>query len=187
VAGVPRPHRLQPAGGVFHITSRGNRRQEIFVDDADRELFLAILGEVVARYRWRCHAYCLMPNHYHLLIETTEENLSIGMHRLNFLHAMRFNHRHGFDGHLFQGRFHSVLVESNHHLIELTRYIVLNPVRGGLCTHPLEWRWSSFRAAVRKVRRPRFLTLDWVLAQFGDTSERACAAYQSFVEAARPP
>jgi putative transposase len=121
VAGVPRPHRLQPAGGVFHITSRGNRRQEIFVDDADRELFLAILGEVIARYCWRCHAYCLMPNHYHLLIETTAENLSIGMHRLNFLYAVRFNNRHGLDGHLFQGRFHSVLVESNHHLIELTR------------------------------------------------------------------
>src|SRR5438874_2291483 len=144
---MARPRRLQVAGGFFHVTARGNRRQPVFTDDVDVERFLAILAEVAARYGWRVHAYCLMTNHYHLLVETPEANLSAGFHRLNFLYAQWFNRRHGLDGHLFQGRFHSVLIERQEHLIELARYIVLNPVRAGLCGHPGEWRWSSYRAA----------------------------------------
>jgi REP element-mobilizing transposase RayT len=167
--------------GIFHITARGNRRQEIFLDDRDRRRFLAVLDETMSRHGWRCHSYCLMPNHYHLLLETSAADLSEGMHRINSGYALWFNRKHGFDGHLFQGRFHSVLLASTWHLLELSRYIVLNPVRGGLCRGPAEWRWSSYRAALALAPTPRFLTLDWLLAQFGADPANARASFQRFV------
>src|SRR5262249_23295982 len=129
LVGMPRPPRLAPPGGIFHITSRGNRRQVIFFDDDDRRWFIRLLDRAVGRFRWKCHAYCLMDNHLHLLVETPDENLSQGMQWLLGRYAQDFNWRHGFDGHLFQGRFKSQRVQSNWHLIELGRYIVLNPVR----------------------------------------------------------
>jgi len=178
---MARPPRLQPVGGIFHITARGNRGQEIFTDERDRERFVRLLEEVVARFGWVCHAYCLMSNHFHLLIETPDANLSRGMHRLNFRYAQWFNHQHGFEGHLFQRRFHSVRVESNWHLIELSRYIVLNPVRAGLCADPGDWPWSSYRAVIAAIRPPRFLTVRWLLEQFGSDPSRAAAAFASFV------
>jgi REP element-mobilizing transposase RayT len=189
---VPRPLRLQLAGGVFHITARGNRRQPIFHDDGDRQLFLHLLAQVLRRCRWTCHAYCLMPNHYHLLVETHEETLSAGLQRLNGGYAQLFNARHGFDGHLFQGRFYSKLVESNQHLIELSRYIVLNPVRAGLCATAGEWRWSSYRAATGASPTPDHLDPTWLVAQFGHDPTRQRANYASFVgdapaRPARPP
>lgn len=166
------------------MTARGNRRQEIFRDDRDRRRFLRLLGHVVATLRWRCHAYCLMPNHYHLVVETPNADLSIGMHRLNSLFAQWFNRRHDVDGHLFQGRFHSVLVESEWHLLELCRYVPLNPVRGGLCAHPGEWPWSSYRATVGRTAPPRFLSVMEVLDHFGPTVQRAREAFRVFVETA---
>jgi REP element-mobilizing transposase RayT len=178
---VPRLPRVAPAGGIFHVTSRGNRRQDIFLDDDDRELFLVQLGTAIERFRWRCHAYCLMGNHVHLLIETTDENLSEGMQWLLGRYAQDFNWRHGFDGHLFQGRFKSQLVISNWHLLELSRYIVLNPVRAGIRTSAAEWRWSSYRAAVGATAPPAFLELDWLLAQFGRELDAARATYERFV------
>ena len=188
---MARAPRIRPAGGIFHITSRGNRRQEIFTDDIDREQFLAILGDVVGRYGWRCHAYCLMKNHYHLLVETPTPNLSEGMHRLNFLYAQHFNRRHGVAGHLFQGRFHSVLVQGTRHLLELSRYVVLNPVRAGLCRAARDWRWSSCPAFLGLTRPPRFLTIEFLLSQFGPDVPRARKAFGAFVLDAvllpRPP
>ena len=188
---MARAARVRPAGGIFHISSRGNRRQEIFADDIDREQFLAILGDVVGRYGWRCHAYCLMRNHYHLVIETPAPNLSEGMHRLNSLYAQRFNRRHGVDGHLFQGRFHSVLVDAGWHLLELSRYVVLNPVRAGLCAAARDWRWSSCRAMVGLARPRRFLTIEFLLSQFGRDMLRAREAFDAFardgVLQPRPP
>jgi len=175
------PHRLRPAGGVFHITSRGNRHQEIFLGDTDRECFLGLLDTVVGRFGWVCHAYCLMDNHVHLLIETPQENLSEGMQQLLGQYAQKFNVHHGFSGHLFQGRFHSVLVRSNWHLLELARYIVLNPVRAGMRPSAREWIWSSYRAASGEVRVPTFLTVDWLLAQFGHDLESARAGFARFV------
>jgi REP element-mobilizing transposase RayT len=132
---MPRARRILVEHGIYHVFSRGNRRQPIFLDERDFARFLEFLDEVVARYGWIVHAYCLMPNHYHLLVETPEANLSEGMHRLGFLYAQWFNRRHDVDGHLFQGRFGARLVESNYHLLETARYIVLNPVRAGLCRH----------------------------------------------------
>jgi REP element-mobilizing transposase RayT len=178
---VPRPPRIAPPGGIFHVSSRGNRRQQIFVDDGDRRWFLRLFGAAVSRFRWKCHAYCLMDNHFHLLVETPEENLSDGMQWLPGRYAKDFNWRHGYDGHLFQGRFKSQLVESNWHLIELGRYIVLNPVRAGMRATAAEWPWSSYMAAVGDAAAPAFLTLDWLLAQFGRNRPAARDSYARFV------
>jgi putative transposase len=184
---VPRPPRLQVAGGVFHVTARGNRRQEIFTSDRERTYFLSLLAVICARLGWRCHAYCLMTNHYHLLIETPNEDLSVGLHWLNFRYAQWFNLQHGYTGHLFQGRFHSVLVESNIHLVELARYIVLNPVRAGMCERPQDWRWSSYRSFAHDYQIKRtFVHVDWLLAQFGRDLARARARYRQFVEEGLP-
>ncbi len=189
---MARPHRLQVAGGVFHVTARGNRRQDIFTSDRDRAYFLALLAVISARLEWRCHAYCLMTNHYHLVVETPNPDLSKGMHWLNFRYAQWFNLQHDYDGHLFQGRFRSVLVESNVHLIELARYVVLNPVRAGICARPQDWRWSSYRVFAYPLRRRRtFVHVDWLLAQFGKPIGAARARYRQFVDdglaQARPP
>ncbi len=163
------------------MTARGNRRQPVFLDDDDRRRFLGLLGGVVGDGAWQCHAYCLMGNHFHLLVETPLENLSAGMHRLNSLHAQRFNRRYELDGHLFQGRFHSLLVESDWHLLSLARYIVLNPLRAGLCRRASDWRWSSFRATAGMSPSPRWLAVDALLEQFGERRERARSAYRTFV------
>jgi putative transposase len=184
---MPRPPRLIVPGGIYHVTARGNRRQEIYVDDADFEFFLLLLARVAERFGWQVHSYCLMRNHYHLLIETPEPNLSAGMHRLNFLYAQWFNWRHGVDGHLFQGRFYSRLVTSDPHLLELSRYIVLNPVRAGLCSDPSEWRWSSYRACTGSAPPPRFLARQWLLGVFGTTEPAAQEAFAAFVAQAPSP
>ena len=157
------------------------RKQPIFLDDADYERFLQTLADVVERFGWICHAYCLMPNHYHLLVETPRPTLSDGMERLNGLYAQYFNRRHGVEGHVFERRFRSVRVIGEGHLLELSRYIVLNPVRAGLCGTPAGWRWSSFRAAVGSARRPKFLTVDWLGGLFGDDRRTAREAYSRFV------
>jgi REP element-mobilizing transposase RayT len=163
---MPRPHRLQIPGGLYHLTSRGNRRQRIFLDDHDRHQFLDLAGSVARRRGWLCSSYCLMPNHYHLLLETPEPDLSAGMQEINSRHAMWFNWRYELDGHLFQGRFKSVLVETETHLLELVRYVVLNPVRAGLCRRPEDWRWSSYAAAVSGTMSPPALA-ERVLSEFG--------------------
>jgi putative transposase len=182
---MPRPLRLQAAGAIFHITSRGNRRQRIYLDPRDYERFLDILGIVVVRCHWRVHAYCLMPNHFHLLVETTEPNLSAGMQYLNGVYAQYFNRRHDCGGHLFQGRFHSVIVQSNSHLVELARYIVCNPVRAGLCAAAAHWPWSSYHAAIGVASRG-YVTCELLLAQFGPDPARAITRYSGFVAEAGP-
>jgi putative transposase len=179
---VARSVRVQVPGGIYHITARGNRRQPIYSDDQDCMRFLRRLDRVASRRAWRCHAYCLMPNHYHLVLETVTDDISAGIQWLNGTYAQSFNHRHGVAGHLFQGRFHSVLVESNWHLLELSRYVVLNPVRGGLCAHAAEWKWSSYRAATGRASRPGFLSVDWLLSQFGRDPLQAREAFRLFVE-----
>jgi REP element-mobilizing transposase RayT len=178
---VARSTRLQEPGGIYHVTARGNRRQPIFHDERDNYLFLNILASVVRRKGWRCHSYCLMPNHYHLLIGTPEPNLSTGMQLLNGRHAQWFNHAHSLDGHLFQGRFHSVLVKSEWHLVELSRYIVLNPVRAGLCAEPQQWPWTSYRALIGSSTPPEFLTVGWILQQFDPLPARARQKFDDFV------
>jgi REP element-mobilizing transposase RayT len=172
---------LEFAGAVYHLTSRGNARQKIFFNDGDRELFLQTLAHVVSRYSWVCHAYCLMANHYHLLVETPKANLSIGMRQLNGIFTQSFNRRHRRVGHLFQGRFKAILVERESYLLELCRYIVLNPVRVKGETSPAAWKWSSYRPTAGLVAVPEFLSTDWLLEQFGQNRRLAQKRYREFV------
>ena len=141
---MSRPIRLEYAGALYHITSRGNERKPIFKDEADFELFLEVLGEVCDRHNWVIHSWCLMTNHYHLLLETPDANLSAGMRQLNGVYTVRFNRRYGRVGHLFQGRYKGILVDKSAYLLELNRYIVLNPVRAGMVDSPRKWLWSSY-------------------------------------------
>lgn len=177
---MARPLRLDHAGAVWHVTGRGNERREIFGDDGDREWFLTILGRVVKVYRWRVHAYVLMGNHYHLLIETPEATLSRGMRQLNGSYTQSFNRRHDRVGHLLQGRFKAILVEKEAHLLELARYVVLNPVRARMTASAGQWRWSSYRATAGLGPAPAWLETEWSLAQFGPRSE-AKRRYRAFV------
>lgn len=163
------------------MTTRGNRRQAIYFDDFDRRQFTTLLTRVVEALDWRCHAFCLMPNHYHLLLETPEPNLSAGMQRLNGVYARTFNWIHGFEGHLFERRFRCVVVERESQVLELARYVELNPVRAGLCDHPADWPWSSYRALVGLANPPAFLTCDWLLSLFGSDRRRAQTQFAAFV------
>ena len=142
---MARPLRFEFPGALYHVTSRGNACQRVFHHDEGREMFLAILAWVVARFRWRCHAYCLMDNHIHLLIDTPQPNLSRGMRQLNGVYTQRFNRRHRRVGHLFQGRYKSILVEKEGYLLELARYIILNPVRVKMVKTLERYPWSSYR------------------------------------------
>jgi len=178
---MARPLRIEYPGAVYHITARGNAREPIFKDDEDRRGFLEILGKVVARYNWRCHAYCLMGNHYHLMIETPDGNLSAGMRQLNGLCTQTFNRRHGRVGHVLQGRFKAIVVDKDSYLLELSRYIVLNPVRAKMVTQPKGYPWSSYRATAGLSRAPQFLTRAWLLAQFGRNRHVAEQRYRRFV------
>lgn len=176
--------RLDHAGAVWHVTCRGNEKRDIFRDAEDRRDLLGVVARVVTVCRWRIHAYVLMGNHYHLLLETPEPNLSWGMRQLNGTYSQRFNRRHDRVGHLFQGRFKSILVERDPHLLELIRYVVLNPVRAGLVDGPERWEWSNFRATAGLARRPEWLDVDWTLSQFGG-GPLASERYRQFVEAGR--
>jgi len=186
---MARPLRLEFPGAIYHVTSRGNARQRVFFTDADRELLLSILSGVVSRYGWICHAYCLMANHYHLLVETPKANLSIGMRQLNGMYTQAFNRRHERVGHLFQGRFKAILVERKSHLLELCRYIVLNPVRIKGSAKAQTWKWSSYRATAGLASVPEFLSTDWILQQFARNRSQAQRLYREFVReglASRP-
>ena len=182
---MARPLRLAYPGALYHVTTRGNARQAIYTDDQDRSTFLAVLAAVVTRSQWLCHAYCLMNNHYHLLIETPQGNLSAGMRQLNGIYTQRFNRRHTRVGHVFQGRFKAILVERENYLLELCRYVVLNPVRAGLAKRPQTYRWSSYRATAGLEKAPEWLTREWVLAQFSPQRRRAERQYQQFVQEGR--
>jgi putative transposase len=178
---MARPLRLEFAGALYHVTSRGDRREDIFLSDDDRQEWLAVLALVCKRFNWVVHAYCQMTNHYHFLVETVEGNLSQGMRQLNGIYTQRFNHRHGIVGHLFQGRYKAILVQKEAHLLELSRYLVLNPVRAGMVTLPQEWEWSSYAFQMRDEFAPEWLNVDWLLAQFGNRRASARLAFETFV------
>jgi len=178
---MARPLRLEFPGALYHITSRGNARGLIFDDDHDREKFLEVLGGVVKNHRWLCYAYCLMGNHYHLLVETPEDYLSRGMRQLNGIYTQTFNRRHNRSGHLFQGRHKAILVEKDTYLLALCRYIVLNPVAAGMVAGPENWPWSSYLVTSGGAPAPELLAIDWILAQFARDRLDACRRYAEFV------
>lgn len=178
---MARPLRIEYPGAVYHITARGNEKKTIFKDDTDRGVFLNTLVQVNKRYNWLCHAYCLMGNHYHLLIETPDGNLSIGMRQLNGMYTQTFNKRHLRAGHLLQGRYKAILIQKDSHLLEACRYVVLNPVRAGLVKHPGDWIWGSYNSTAGKGIPHACLTLDWILGQFNNTLDKAEKEYKEFV------
>lgn len=180
---MARPIRLEFPGAIYHVTTRGNGGEDIFIDDQDRQEFLTVLGEVVFRAGWIIHAYVLMDNHYHLLIETPNDNLSRGMRQLNGVYTQRFNSRHCSGGRVFQGRFKAILVERDGALLELCRYVVLNPLRLKAVKNISRYRWSSYRATAGEVQAPAWLNTDWVLGHFGRSSKVAQRKYTEFVEA----
>lgn len=180
-ANMARPLRIELENGVFHVTSRGNAGADIFVDDVDRTMFMDVLVHVVDRFRWICHAWCLMGNHYHLVVQTPHANLSRGMRQLNGVYTQQFNRRHQRAGHIYQGRFKSILVDHDSYLLALSRYVVRNPLAAGLVTSVEAWPWSSFRATAGLVPVTPPLSRAWLLSQFGGSTAAAEAAYIDFV------
>jgi len=178
---MARPLRIEFAGALYHVTARGDRQEDIYVTDADRIDFLGILKQVVERFNWLVHAYCLMDNHYHLLIETPDGNLGKGMRQLNGVYTQTSNRNNKRVGHVFQGRYKAILVQKESYLLELARYIVLNPVRAGMLNNVKSWPWSSYRDTAGFRAAPQWLTTDWLLAAFGNKLSRAQIKYQQFV------
>lgn len=181
---MSRPLRLEFPGAFYHITSRGDRREPVYLNQTDFKDFLDLFSDVCERYHWRCHAYCLMTNHYHLLIESIDGNLSAGMRHLNGVYTQRFNKRHQHVGHVFQGRFKAILVDADAHLLELARYVVLNPVRANMVKTAGQWAWSSYRYMIGKRQPPAWLETDRLLLAFSEQRPHAQQAYIEFVATA---
>ena len=186
---MARPLRLEFAHELYHVTSRGDRREDIYLDDADREAWLAVLSQVCKRFNWTVHAYCLMSNHYHLLVETPDANLSAGMRQLNGVYTQHVNRRHGRVGHVYQGRFKAIVVQKDAYLMELARYVVLNPVRAGMVGDAGDWPWSSYSAMMSPANMPRpdWLATDKLLAYFTQQAPSASRqrAQQSYADHVR--
>ena len=178
---MARPLRIEYAGALYHITARGDRREDIYVKDADRVAFLEILGQVVDRFNWLVHTYCLMDNHYHLLVETPDGNLSKGMRQLNGVYTQTSNRNNNRVGHVFQGRYKAILVQRESYLLELSRYIVLNPVRARMVKNARAWPWSSYRDTAGYRQPPAWLHIEWLLAAFGKKQSNAQQKYRKFV------
>ena len=178
---MARQLRLEFSGALYHLTARGNAREAIFRDDEDRQTFLRLLGQEIEQQGWRCYAYCLMDNHYHLLIETPEPNLSRGMRRLNQVYTQTYNRRHGRVGHVLQGRYKSIVVDKDSYLLELIRYIVLNPVRAEMVNSAGRWPWSSYRATAGLKRAPKWLAEEEILGLFGHQEKGARQSYKRFI------
>ena len=181
VVHIARPMRLEFAGAIYHVTSRGDRREDIYVSDVGREHFIKILGDVCQRYNWVCHAYCLMSNHYHLLIETPDANLSKGMRQLNGVYSQAYNRANDRVEHVFQDRYKTIMVEKQAYLLELARYVVLNPVRARMVRSVNQWRWSCNRATTGQALKPEWLNTDWLLSSFSKRKGQAVTLYKAFV------
>ena len=178
---MPRRPRTEIPGGIHHVISRGAAQLPIFLDDHDRMRFLGGLAQATTDYEWRCLSYCLMENHYHLLLRTPQPTLRAGMQRLNGRYAQKFNLRHRRTGHVFEGRYTRVTVDDDGHLRELVRYISLNPVRAGACRHPRDWFWSSYPALVGETSAPDFLACEDVRRLFAPATEHAGLALRDFI------
>lgn len=154
---MTRPLRLEFEGALYHVTSRGDRREPIFEDDADRHAWLSVLAEALDRFQATVYAYCLMDNHYHIILQTHRPNLSRLMRHVNGVYTLRYNRRHDKVGHLFQGRFKAILVDLESYFLEVCRYVDLNPVRARSARHPVNWPWSSYRAHAGLAPPPPWL------------------------------
>lgn len=179
---MSRQLRIEYPGALYHVTTRGNSKATIFINDNDRYKFLDTLESCTKAFNYICHAYCIMDNHYHLLIETPDANLSAGIHKLNSVYAQYFNKQYDHVGHVFQGRFKAILIQRDDYLLELCRYIVLNPIRAGIVNHPSEYQWSSFSSTIGNTKwYDSFLTPEWILSQFDSDFSLARRRYINFV------
>ncbi|MFH1460756.1 MAG: transposase [Candidatus Omnitrophota bacterium] len=179
---MARPLRIEYDGAVYHVTSRGNAKEPIFKNAEDRFNFFEVLAEAKKKHNIICHAYCLMDNHYHLVVETPEGNLSRAMRHINGVYTQSFNRKHKRVGHVFQGRYKAMLVDRDEYLLEVIRYVVLNPVRAGLVKSAEKWQWSSYCGTVGMSKKERFLDTDWVLEYFGGTKNIAQKKYREYVD-----
>jgi len=179
---MSRPLRLEYEGAFYHIISRGNARENIFDEEDDFNSFLELLGKEIKQQNWQCYGYCLMNNHYHLLIETPESNLVRGMRRLNGTYSQYFNLINKKVGHVFQGRYKSIIVDKDSYLLELNRYIVLNPYRAGMEKSIGEWKWSSYRVTIGGESRPEWFNKDLIISHFSSKSREGIKNYKKFVE-----
>lgn len=179
---MTRPLRVEYPDAFYHVVNRGNYQEKIYLNDRDREKFLEYLEKAAGRYSIIVHSYCLMGNHYHLLIQTPEPNLSMTMQWINVSYATYFNRKRDRHGHLFQGRFKAILIDADEYLKHLSRYIHLNPVRAKMVSSPADYQWSSYGAFIGKQKSPQFLETDWLLSTFGKSRKHARKSYQDFVE-----
>lgn len=179
---MARPLRVEYPGAFYHVISRGNARTAIFRTERDGEKFLEYLQKAHARFSLLIHSYCLMGDHYHLLIETPLPNLSQSIQWINVSYAAYFNKKHGRNGHLFQGRFKAILIDADEYLKQLSRYIHLNPVKAKLSSSPDTYAWSSYGAIVGSAVRPDFLSVDRILSRFGGNQKEAVKRYRQYVE-----
>ena len=179
---MARPLRITFPGAFYHITSRGNERKTVFKNRRDRIKFLEYLGTATTRYDARVHVYCLMDNHYHLLLETPSGNLPQVMHHINGAYTTYFNVKRHRSGHLFQGRYKSILIEEDEYAKELSRYIHLNPVRSQMVSVPEEYEWSSYNQYIGKKKPEKWLVRDFVLGYFGKNYSTSQKAYKIFVD-----
>jgi putative transposase len=177
IGALPRPRYERE---FVHAYTRGNNRACVFFDEFDYVAWLRLLGVTIERFRWRCHAHCLMPNHYHLLLEVSREQLSAGMRHLNGSFAQRINARYDRTGHVFEGPYHEELVADDAYLLELCRYIPLNPVRARLCRRADDWPFSSYRATAGLEHPPPLLTVSFVRSLFGK-GPTALERYRQFM------
>lgn len=178
---MTRPLRIEFPGTIYHVTSRGEARRAIYRDDHDRQKWLDVLSLVCRRFNIVVHAYCQMTNHYHLMIETVDGNLSQAMRQLNSLYSQYFNRIHLQVGHVFQGRYKAILVQKQGYHLELARYVVLDPLRAGMVTHVEDWRWSSYNITTLNVECPPWFNSGWLLSQFSQSDACAVEAYRRFV------
>jgi putative transposase len=178
---MARPLRIEFAGALYHVTSRGNGQAAIYLQDEDQALWLDVLEQVRERFNWIVHAYCQMTNHYHLLIETPDGNLAKGMRQFNGVYTQRFNRTHNRVGHVFQGRYQAILAQKDAYLLELSRYIVLNPVRARMVSTVRDWPWSNYRSTAGMTPAPQWLETDWILNCFAKRRREAQMGYRRFV------
>ena len=179
---MARPLRIEYPGAFYHVMHRGNDGKDIFKSNRDREKFLEYVGKAVERYDIKIHSYCLMTNHYHLLIETPHPNLSQAIKWINVCYAAYFNRRRRRSGHLFQGRFKAVVIDADEYLKHLSRYIHLNPIRAGMVDRCKDYPWSSYPVFGGYVKAREWLETDWLLSLFDKSRKIAMERYREFVE-----
>lgn len=177
---MSRPLRIEYPGACYHIINRGLERRRIFKSSKDYQYFLFLLYQMYLKYNLAVHSYCLMPNHYHLFVETPNGQLAQIMRQIDGIYTQVFNKRHNRIGPLMQGRYKSVLVDRENYSLELSRYIHLNPVRAKITDKPEKYQWSSYPAFVNEEEAPGFLNTQWLLSQFDNTNKKAIKSFRHF-------